>query len=113
MCRPEVDDVPTHDSASFSAGQDAGVRVSACVARLAALQLVHEARWWNRWRRRLMAKALVACADELEETAEARRVDTAADARRMDLADDARGAEVSAGPPVLLASHRARAPHPG
>jgi hypothetical protein len=99
-----VDDVPTHDSASFSAGQDAGVRVSACVARLAALQLVHEARWWNRWRRRLMAKALVACADELEETA---------DAHRVDEADDARGPEVLAGPPVALASRRARAPRPG
>lgn len=52
--------------ASFLAGQDAGARTSACVARLAALELMDGARWWNRWRRRLMARALVACAEELE-----------------------------------------------
>jgi hypothetical protein len=63
--------VTSHDSVSFSAGQDAGARVSACVARLAAYQLVEESRWWNRWRCRLMARALVSCADELEATADA------------------------------------------
>lgn len=52
--------------ASFLAGQNAGARTSACVARLAALELMNGARWWNRWRRRLMARALVACAEELE-----------------------------------------------
>lgn len=66
------------DDASFSAGQDTGTRLSACVARLAALQLVQESRWWNRWRRRLMARALVACADELEEEADARRAERVA-----------------------------------
>lgn len=53
--------------ASFLAGQDAGARTSACVARLAAFDLMGGARWWNRWRRRLMARALVACAEELED----------------------------------------------
>ncbi len=55
-----------YDSTSFSAGQDCGTRLAACVARLAALQLVDDSRWWNRRRHRLMAGALVACADELE-----------------------------------------------
>lgn len=62
-----------YDSASFSAGQDAGARTSACLARHAALRLVEEAHWWNRWRRRLMAQALVSCAEELEEAADATR----------------------------------------
>jgi hypothetical protein len=73
MSPAEVDDVTTHESASFAAGQHAGVRVSACMARLAALQLVDESRWWNRWRRRLMARALVACANELEVEADTLR----------------------------------------
>lgn len=60
------------DDASFSAGQDTGTRISARVARAAAQTLVEESRWWNRWRRRLMARALVACAEELEEEADAR-----------------------------------------
>jgi hypothetical protein len=55
--------------ASFLAGQDAGARTSACVVRLAALELMDGARWWNRRRRRLMARALVACAEELEDGA--------------------------------------------
>lgn len=76
----------SRDSASFSAGQDTGKRVSACVARLAALQLVEESRWWNRWRRRLMAKALVACADELEEEADARKAEAIAGAARAEAA---------------------------
>lgn len=62
-----------YDSASFSAGQDCGTRVAACVARLAALDLVDDARWWNRRRRRLMARALVACAEEMECAADAGR----------------------------------------
>jgi hypothetical protein len=66
------------DGASFSAGHDCGTRVAACVARLAALELMDHARWWNRWKRRLMAGALVACAEDLECAAdEAARRDTA------------------------------------
>ena len=60
-----------YDSASFTAGTDAGARISACVARLAALQLVEDSRWWNRWRRRLMARALFTCAEEMENAADA------------------------------------------
>lgn len=63
-----------YDSASFTAGQETGARVSACVARLAALELIEDARWWNRWRRRLMARALVTCAEELESTADEDRL---------------------------------------
>lgn len=55
-----------YDSTSFSAGQDCGTRLAACVARLAALELIEHSRWWNRRRHRLMAGALVACAEELE-----------------------------------------------
>ncbi len=60
-----------YESTSFSAGQDSGTRIAACVARLAALELEDGSRWWNRRRHRLMASALVACADELETTADA------------------------------------------
>lgn len=60
-----------YDSISFSAGQDTGTRIAACVARLAALELIDGARWWNRWRHRLMARALVACAEEMECAADA------------------------------------------
>ncbi len=60
----------SYDSASFTAGKDAGTRISACVARLAALQLVEDSRWWNRWRCRMMARALVTCADEMESAAD-------------------------------------------
>lgn len=59
-----------YDSASFTAGKDTGTRMSACIARLAALELIRESRWWNRWRHRLQARALVACAEELESAAE-------------------------------------------
>lgn len=59
-----------YDSASFSAGQDAGARVAACVARLAALELTSRSRWWNRWKHRQMARALVACAEEMERAAD-------------------------------------------
>jgi hypothetical protein len=57
-----------YDAASFSAGQDTGTHVAACIARLAALQLMDDSRWWNRRRRRLMARALIAHADEMEDT---------------------------------------------
>ena len=33
---------------------------------LAALELTAHSRWWNRWKHRLMARALVACAEEME-----------------------------------------------
>ncbi|HTP51384.1 MAG TPA: hypothetical protein VMK42_11845 [Anaeromyxobacteraceae bacterium] len=56
----------SYDRSSFSAGQQSGARTAACVARLAALELVGGSRWWNRWRHRLMARALVACAEEME-----------------------------------------------
>jgi hypothetical protein len=55
-----------YDDASFSAGQATGARVSACVARLAALELIEGSRWWNRRRHRLMASTLVAHAEEVE-----------------------------------------------
>ena len=64
-------DAPAALDTSFFAGQEAGARTSACVARLAALELMVGAHWWNRWRRRLMAGALVACADEMESAADA------------------------------------------
>jgi hypothetical protein len=60
-----------YESSSFSAGQDSGTRVAACVARLAALELMDESHWWNRRRHRHMASALVACAEELEDYADA------------------------------------------
>ena len=60
-----------YDSTSFSAGQDCGTRLAACVARLAALELIGDSRWWNRRRHRLMASALVACAEERECAADA------------------------------------------
>lgn len=62
---------PAARGTGFFAGQEAGARTSACVARLAALELMEGARWWNRWRRRLMAGALVACAEEMECAADA------------------------------------------
>lgn len=83
-----------YDSASFSAGQDCGTRLAACVARLAALQLIRDSRWWNRWRHRLMARALVACAEELECAADEGRQHAKAEAEgepifRPTLASDA------------------------
>ncbi len=63
----------TTQDISFSAGQDCGTRTAACVARLAALELVSGSRWWNRRRHQVMASALVACAEELESTADADR----------------------------------------
>jgi hypothetical protein len=62
----------THQEASiFAAGQSAGAHVAACVARLAAIELLEGSRWWNRWRCRLLAGALIACAEEMESTADA------------------------------------------
>jgi hypothetical protein len=60
-----------YDSTSFSAGQDCGTRVAARLARLAALELIDDSRWWNRRSHRLMARALVACAEDLESAADA------------------------------------------
>ena len=60
----------TYDAASFEAGQDCGTRVAACLAHLSALELIDGSRWWNGWRRRLMAAALIAHAEELESTAD-------------------------------------------
>ena len=68
---PVVNVRSVYDGASFAAGQDCGTRVAACVARLAALELTDHSRWWNRRRHRLMAGALVACAEELECAADA------------------------------------------
>jgi hypothetical protein len=62
----ESDERSRFDASSFSAGRDSGMRVAAGVARLAALQLVQQSRWWNRRRCRLMARALVAQAEEME-----------------------------------------------
>ncbi len=59
-----------YDPSSFSAGRDCGTRVAACLARLTALELMDHARWWNRRRRRVMAGALVACAEELDREAD-------------------------------------------
>ena len=60
-----------YDRTSFSAGQDSGTRIAACIARLAALELTDHSRWWNRRRHRIMASALIACAEELECAADA------------------------------------------
>ncbi len=62
-----------YDAVSFSAGQESGTRVAACVARLAALELLEDSSWWNRRRRGLMARALIAHAEEMEDAAEADR----------------------------------------
>ena len=69
--RPTVKGMTAYDGTSFSAGQDCGTRVAACVARVAALDLIDDSRWWNRRRHRHMARALVACAEELERDADA------------------------------------------
>jgi hypothetical protein len=61
-----------HDGASFEAGQDAGAHVAACIARLTAIQLVEDAHWWNRRRRRLMARALITYAADIDEASDRR-----------------------------------------
>jgi hypothetical protein len=83
-----------YDSTSFSAGQDCGTRIAACVARLAALQLMDDSRWWNRRGHRLMARALVACAEELE---------CDADADEGGRRDEAGAADDSISRPALVA----------
>jgi hypothetical protein len=67
-----------YDATSFAAGRSCGARVAACVARFAAIELMKDARWWNRRSRRLMARALVAHAEEIEDGADA---DAPAEAR--------------------------------
>jgi len=84
----------SYDSTSFAAGQDAGARMAACVVRLAALQLIEDSRWWNRRRRRLMARALVTCAEEME---------TAADASKPDGVVEPEGGAVFAREPIATA----------
>jgi hypothetical protein len=56
---------------SFQAGEQRATRVASCTARRAALELMKDARWWNRRRRGLMARALIAHAEELEVSAAA------------------------------------------
>jgi hypothetical protein len=62
--------VVPYDTASFAAGQDCGTRIASCIARLAASELMQDARWWNRRRRSAMASALVAYSEELENEAD-------------------------------------------
>ena len=59
-----------YDAASFSAGRETGARVAACIARLAALQLMDDSHWWNRRRHGFMARALIAHAEEMEDAAD-------------------------------------------
>jgi len=76
--------VAPYDTVSFAAGESTGTRVASCVARLAALDLMEGARWWNRRRRGAMSSALIACAEELERDADAhatRDVDPVSTAR--------------------------------
>ena len=67
----------SHDPASFLAGRDSGARISACMARFTALQLLEDSRWWNRRRRGLMARTLIAFAEEVESDADADRSEPA------------------------------------
>ena len=60
-----------YDTASFAAGQNCGTRIASCIARLAAIDLMRDAHWWNRWRRGAMSRALIAHAEELENDADA------------------------------------------
>jgi hypothetical protein len=77
----------TYDPTSFSAGRDCGTRVAACLARLTALELMEHARWWNRRRRRVMAGALVACAEELERQADGAEGDASGPGRARSAPD--------------------------
>ena len=72
----------TRDSTSFTAGQECGARTAAAVARFAALELIGCARWWNRRRHRLMARALVAYAEEMELAADGGGLNPNADCTR-------------------------------
>jgi len=62
--------VGTYDTASFAAGQDCGTRIASCIARLAAGELMQDARWWNRRRRGVMASALLTYSEDLENDAD-------------------------------------------
>ncbi len=59
-----------YDTASFAAGQNCGTRVASCIARLAASELMQDARWWNRRRRGAMASALLTYSEDLENDAD-------------------------------------------
>jgi hypothetical protein len=63
--------VASYDTTSFAAGQNSGTRIASCIARLAAIELMEHANWWNRRRRGAMASALIAHAQELENDADA------------------------------------------
>jgi hypothetical protein len=60
-----------YDAAGFAAGQNSGTRIASCIARLAAIELMQDAHWWNRRRRSAMASALMTHAEELESDADA------------------------------------------
>ena len=59
-----------YDTASFAAGQNCGTRIASCIARLAASELMQDARWWNRRRRGAMASALMTYSEDLENDAD-------------------------------------------
>ena len=59
-----------YDTASFAAGQNCGTRIASCIARLAAAELMQDARWWNRRRRGAMASALFTYSEDLENDAD-------------------------------------------
>lgn len=59
-----------YDTASFAAGQNCGTRIASCIARLAAAELMQDARWWNRRRRAAMASALFTYSEDLENHAD-------------------------------------------
>jgi len=62
--------VVPYDTASFAAGQNCGTRIASCIARLAASELMQDARWWNRRRRGAMASALFKYSEDLENDAD-------------------------------------------
>jgi hypothetical protein len=62
--------VVPYDTASFAAGQNCGTRIASCIARLAASELMQDARWWNRRRRGAMASALFTYSEDLESYAD-------------------------------------------
>jgi hypothetical protein len=62
--------VVPYDTASFAAGQNCGTRIASCIARLAASELMQDARWWNRRRRGAMASALFTYSEDLENDAD-------------------------------------------
>ncbi len=59
-----------YDTASFAAGQNCGTRIASFIARLAASELMQDARWWNRRRRGAMASALLTYSKDLENDAD-------------------------------------------